>query len=109
MVESICEECIHMMDIDYDVGGLYKCNLCSDVEVKRVNKCSHFNPKPIVSNELKERRIKALKTGKEPRKKRCKHKYEPTDNIKFMECSECGERIDIDKTWKELEKKAKHS
>ncbi len=82
MTKSICKDCKYRVNYKYfwtsfkgDETGEREGYICE----KNVDNCliivscDHFNPKPIVSNELKERRIKALQSGKEPRKRRISH------------------------------------
>ncbi len=70
MTESICYQCKNYMKRT-ELGSFNReCILSESANLDNVEECTHFNPKPKVSNELKERRIKALQSGKEPRKKR---------------------------------------
>ena len=74
-MESICEDCKNQIECGDKDSTFTGCTLCRAIEIIQPTFCSHFNPKPKLSNELKERRKEAIKTGKEPRKKR-KHLWD---------------------------------
>ena len=69
MIETICEDCIYFMDVTYDIGGLYKCKLCSDVETKRVRICTAKEQILPLNDSKKDDTLneKAIDVGPEPR------------------------------------------